>query len=84
MNDLTTLLINCVRNDQSYQDIRMADDPVNAALARAKAQGLNVSRADFERYIDPPRTNSERLEVLSLCRFNYIRVASMLACGSGG
>ena len=82
MKPLTKLLINLVRNDETYHDIRMADDPVTVALAAANSVGLNVSRDDLEQYIDPPRTPAERLEVLSLCRFNYIRVASMLACGS--
>ena len=82
MKPLTKLLISLVRNDETYHDIRMADDPVAVALTAANSAGLNVSREDLEQYIDPPRTSAERLEVLSLCRFNYIRVASMLACGS--
>lgn len=84
MKPLTELLINCVRNDSSFHRIRMAEDPVQAALAIAQEQQLDVSREEIEAYIDPPRTSAERLEALSLCRFNYIRVTTMLACGSGG
>lgn len=84
MNPLTTLLINCVRNDASYHSIRMADDPIDAAIAMGHTQGIDVSRQELERYIAPPTSPAERLEALSLCRFNYIRVVSMLACGSGG
>jgi hypothetical protein len=83
MKPLTQLLINCVREDSTYNKIRMSLDPILAALEIASQEGLDVSRQEIESYIDPPRTSGERLEALSICRFNWIRVVGMLACGSG-
>jgi hypothetical protein len=83
MKPLTQLLINCVRETSLYDRIRHSSDPINAALEIANQNGLNVLRSEIEAMPPAPSTPSKQLEALSLCRFNWIRVEGMLACGSG-